>query len=452
MESKLNTVWPDNSLLDVHPGKNISTLYAGNDNIVKPKEIISYNNDTPFTFSSFYPGGTNTFKFNKSQQFVKNISVVFELEYVNKEGLFINEDYLAYNMIKNISYQIGLTERFTINTESFMHIIMNDAENQEKKDKLLDLAGSIIGSESDTKGLQSGRRRYLAMLPLPFSSVTSVNANKRQCYPLPLYYQDIPLEIIITLRNKDECFSIPAGGDVKYIRGTLYYEYGKVAENNQLKYSIYKYPFINNFSHQYTVDHTNKEVEIQLKSFRRAELRGISFHYVPNALSQHIYSGRKISDLLLTYNGKKIWQSEINELYEIVYGTACNNLGRRKIISTANANNFLHTTQITDENLDHYNSTNLTTINGLFIVSRNELLIDSEPKIGGPFSDKYYYYIPISEIKDFSQSYTLGADFGKDEITLKFKRPDTVKGGKIYCTYHYSSIYEFEKNKCRLIM
>lgn len=452
MESKLNTVWPDNSLLDVHQGKNISTVYADNTNVLKPKEIISYNNDTPFTFSSFYPGGTNTFKFNKSQQFVKNISVVFELEYTNKAGMIILEDYLALNMIKSISYQVGLTERFTINTESFMHIIMNDAENQEKKDKLLDLAGSVLGSDSDTTGILSGRRRYFAMLPLPFCSVKTVNSGNRECYPLPLYHQDIPLELIITLRNKEECFSIPTGGNVKYVRGTLYYEYGKVADNNQLKYSIYKYPFINNFSHQYTVDHVNKDVEIQLKYFRRAELRGISFHYVPNILAPHIYSGRKISDLLLTHNGKKVWQSEVNELYELVYGNSCNNLGRRKIITTAGVTNFLHTTQITDENLDHYNTTSLTSIPNQLIISRDEILSNAPLDIGGIFSDKYYYYIPISEIKDFSQNYTLGADFGKDELTLKFKRPDTVKGGKIYCTYHYSSIYEFEKNKCRLIM
>lgn len=453
MTSKLSSVLPSNSLIDVSVGKPISTVYANNDNILKPLELVAYNNDVTMSFPSKDFGSTSTFMFSRSYQFLKNICAVFEVDIVLEDATEFYEDYLAYNFIKEIRYKVGGIENFVISTPSFMHIAMPQCENQEKKDKLLDLAGYSMVSTA-TKGY-SGKTKFIAMLPLPWCSVSTKKFNHQEAYPLPLHMLNDPLELNITLRNQSEIVKITTETKFKISSAYLTFEYGVIASPNQLKNTVYKWPFINNFSYTYNISDTEPVQTVNLNSFRKAELRGLSFHYVPKALEKHIYSGRKLSDIELLFNGQKIWSAPKNEIYELIYGKSCNNLGRKKIVQVAKkADTFIYKTKPSDDLLDPVAVTDLSTVpaDDDLLVFRGEILSKTDTDIGGKYSDKLYYYIPLAEIKDFSQNFTLGMDANKQSLQLKFTRPDATKDGKLYVTYHYSSIYQFDGDSAILIM
>jgi hypothetical protein len=452
MTSKLSSVLPSNSLIDVAVGKPISTVYANNDNILKPLELIAYNNDVTMSFPSKDFGSTSTFMFSRSYQFLKNICVVFEVNITRADTDELYEDYLAYNFIKEIRYKIGGIENFVINTSSFMHIAMAQCENQEKKDKLLDLAGYSMLSTA-TKGY-SGKTKFVAMLPLPWCSLQTKKFNHQDSYPLPLHMLNDPVELNITLRNKSEIAKLTSSANLTIENAYLTFEYGVIASPNQLKNTVYKWPFINNFSYTYNISDNKAEQTINLNSFRKSELRGLSFHYVPKILENHIYSGRKLSDIELLFNGQKIWSAPRNEIYELIYGKSCNNLGRKKIVkAAAKADTFIYKTKSGDDLIDPDAVTDLSTVaeDGDLLVFRGEILSKTDTNIGGKYSDKLYYYIPLSEIKDFSQNFVLGMDANKQSMQLKFIRPDVVSGGRLYVTYHYSNIYQFDGDSAILI-
>jgi len=473
-ESKLSSVLPNNSVIDVMPGKPISTIYANNDNLLKQLELVQYNNDVEMSFPSPSFGATNTFRFPRAYQFLKNITMILEIDYTSHADFVINEDYLAYHMIKELKWQLGGTEQLTIKGESFMHIAMSQCENQEKKNRLLDLAGPILLGANGAKS----KRQYIAMLPLPWCSLQSKKMNHSQ-YPLPIHMLNEPVELQITFRSKAECFTI-GGGDATIQKAYLNFEYAKIASPNQLKNTVYKYPFISNFSFEYNIANATNLVSVDLNSFRKGELRGISFSYVPKVLNDkyNYYSGRRVSDISLSFNGQLIWKTTKNELYELIYGKSFCTLGRRKIgyasedtytipkaqivvggtqatndvVVTLNNPGYLYQNVSGSDIVDEHTKANLQKLTaGDIIVSRGEVISKTDTDFGGKLSEKYYYYIPLSEIKDFSQNFTLGVDASKQSLQLNFTRPDTDAGGKLYVTYHYSACYQFEGDNAILI-
>jgi hypothetical protein len=453
-ESKLSSVLPNNSIIDVMPGRPISTVYANNDNLLKPLELVQYNNDIEMSFSSKNFGDTNTFMFPRTYNFLKNISINLQIRFTANAALTIKEDYLVYHMIKEIKWTLGGTETLTLKGESLMHILMAQCESQEKKDRLLDLAGCAMPASD--KGAK-GTRRFMGILPLPWCSVESKKINHSQ-YPLPLHMLNQPLELQITFRSKAECFNIAAGGDADISSAVLNFEYAKIASPNQLKNTVYKYPFISNFGFTYNVEGTSPDVSIDLNSFRKGELKGISFTYVPSVLidgnnGNGYYSGRKVEKVKLTFNGQTIWNAPKNELYELIYGKTFGVLGRRRIATVAEAaSNKFYQTLVNNEIVDENALAELapTTANDL-IITRSEVISVTADNLSGKYSDKYYYYIPLSEIKDFSQNYILGVDASKQTLKLEFTRPDIVTKGKVFATYHYSACYQFDGDNAILI-
>lgn len=444
-ESKLSSVLPNNSISDIVLGNPVSTLYANNANISKVLELLQYNNDVEMSFPSVAFGATNTFRFPRAYQFLKNVMMCLDFTFVGANATGILEDYFAYHMIKEIKWQLGGTEQFTIRGESLMHIIMEQCENQEKKDLLLDISGTACTSAAN-QGLE-GKRKFYALLPLPWSTLESKKFGQSQ-YPLPLHMLNDPLEIQITFRSAAECLGGVQTTNWTFDKAVLNFEYAKVASPTHLKNTVYKFPFTCPFSFTYNVSGTSKDVSIDLNSFRKAELKGISFTYVPaiKATNFQYYNGNKVSDIVVSFNGQIIWKAPHNEMYELIYGKTCNNLGRRKISKTAVAATDFQFRSIKDSNelLDDHVKANLIPFTADdIIVSRANIISKTATELGGVFCDRYYYYIPLSEIKDFSQNYSLGVDVSKQSMNLSFKRSDIIDGGKVYVTYHYTALYQF---------
>lgn len=449
-ESKLSSVLPNNSVIDSMPGEPSSTVYASNANLNKVLELVQYNNDIEMSFPNGKFSATNTFRFPRAYQFLKNIIMKVDIFHEAANTATIVEDYLAYHMIKEIKWQLGGAEQATIAGESFMHIIMNQCETQEKKDKLLDLAGAAQVA-TENQSIRGKTISYYAMLPFPWSSVETKKFGCMQ-YPLPLHLLGETLEIQITFRNQSEC--VGAGASIS--AASLSFEYAKIASPNQLKSTVYKYPWKSPFSFKYNVDATlGEKVSLSLSSFRKAELVGLCFHYVPNADAVRLYSGAKIKDIQLEFNGQIIYKAPTNDLYELIYGKTENKLGERKfgILGTDN-------TTLESFRADQLLSTAVTNDSsvvgtGYKIYTRGNA--NAITDIVSPFREKYYYYIPLTELKDFSQNYSLGVDISKQSLTLKFTRSilapyDGPQTGTVYMTYIYNSLYQFNGDNVVLVM
>lgn len=460
-ESKLTSVLPNNSIYDAMPGRPISSVYASNDNLKKVLELVQYNNDVEMSFSSTAFGATNTFRFPRAYQFLKNISMVVDLKILsgaNTGGVF-KEDYMAYHMIKEVKWSIGGTEQLTQRGESFMHIVMPQCESQEKKDKLLDLAGyaangaSLARLTAITPLYGDNTIRLVAILPLPWSSVeTKVQGNQQ--YPLPLHMLNEPLELQVTFREANEVAT-----NFTIDKAVLNFEYAKIGVISSLKSTVYRYPFVSNFSFAYdtgtNTDSRNK-VSIDLNSFRKGELRGISFTYVTNAnfAANKYYSGSRVDNIALTFNGQIIWKSPKNEIYELIYGKTQNILGYKKIIQTA-AGSAQYATTDGEKLIDGAYSRQFTPYDPDDYVVQRGYAIEKNNGIGGSqtggiYGEKMYYYIPLSEFKDLSQNFSLGVDASKQTMNLSFQRGD-ASAGKVFVTYHYSALYQFTGDNAVLV-
>lgn len=451
-ESLLSSVLPNNSIIDLMPGNPVSTVYAGNSNIKKVLELVQYNNDIQMSFPSPAFGATNTFMFPRTYQFLKNIIIRIDITHPNTNAAEIKEDYFAYHMIKEIKWTVGGTETFTINGDSFMHIIMSQCETQAKKNKLLDLAGAAQLPTAN-QSIRNKSISYYALLPFPWSSVESKKFGDMQ-YPLPIHMVNDPVQLQITFKPLAECCGVGTAINAAYLN----FQYAKIASPNQLKATSYKYPWKSNFSFKYVKTATTPGVfSFDLSSFRKAELVGLSFHFVNIADyadgvgPYRSYSGEKLKNLQLIFNGQKVWTAnDHNEIYELIYGKSENKLGERAIGMLGTADTTLESF---DEN--QIKKTAVTASSSALganykVYSRGyaNAILDGV----SPFREKFYYYIPLTEIKDFSQNYSLGADISKQSMSLSFVAPTAVaETGTLFITYHYSSIYTFNGDNVMLV-
>jgi hypothetical protein len=461
-ESKLQSVY-ENSMKPIIQRHPVSTVYVENANNVCSLEDVSYNNDVVQTFSPGTFGSTNTFRFSRSYQFLGPLIANFTFNFEISGGpgsITFKEDFVAYHLIKQIEYTIGGTEKITIQGEHLLHIALEQCETQEKKDRLLQIAG-----ESDIRNVADNNfhtTKLSCVVPLPWSGIMGKDFYG-SLKPFPLHMLSEPIEIIITLRNANEIYSLGANTTLRSFKAEMRFLYAKIANVDQLKRSVYKYPHSLPFCSKYTLD-GEKSATVDLRAFRKGELKKILFHFIsdtgPNGdvLNSRLYSGLPLNNIELSYNGQKIWSQAGNTdgMYDLIFDkNGEKNLGYRRAICVTDAfgdafSGETYATIAEENKLIRTIPNTVAASNRVIKCEGLDVVVEGDNKANRQ-RKKVYYCINLTEINSKNEhSHIIGADFSKQTVQLSFNK--LARAGKLYVTYVYNALYQFDGNSALFVM
>ena len=136
--------------------------------------------------------------------------------------------YWAYSAIKSINWTVGSTTVLSINGPQLLHLVLEQCETLEKREQLLNLAGrrEYDGSATLTEAnvassAATSDQKFYAVLPLPWSSISSTNKLK----PFPVHLMDQPIEMQIIFRAKDEICTAAAPLIAGFNHAQLHFRY-----------------------------------------------------------------------------------------------------------------------------------------------------------------------------------------------------------------------------------
>ena len=311
-----------------------------------------------------------------------------------------------------------------------------------KKAKVLECAGQVQTIAGANSLKNQANRSYECLIPCPWSNL---EAKKFNCIkPLPLHMLSEPVELQIELRQQADVFTVGGGGAITLNGAQLLFSYGKIGNPEQLKNQIYRWPFTSIFSHRFTVPNATAttDVSIDLNGFRKGEVKEIQFHAITNTqnTAKQIYSGNKLNDIQLLFNGQVIWQSnKTSQLWDLVYNEEPSVHGYRKLAQTV----------VTAENIA-WRAVHKGLPAGDAVANAQEVQFYGTANAAG-YQEKYYYNIPIAEILDRyqKQGHVLGADVSKQQLQLRFK--GLGEAGVLFCAYYYQAMYQFDGEAALLV-
>ncbi len=451
-DSKISSVIPNNSIKDIYPRKPTSTVYIENSNNTSSLEDIMFVNDLTQGFPSGNVfGSNNTFRFSRTYQFLNGIIAKFTVQYPGDSTTTVHGEYFGYNLIKRLRWTAGGTELLTLSGESLVPIILDQCESFHKKCIVLEESG-VKKVANTSVSLNATAVTYTAVLPLPFSAI---NAKKldNMFKPFPLHMLSEPLELQIELRD---LIDVASFGAITLTSSELQFQYGKIGNPEQLKKSVYKYPFASIFSNifPYTFVDANTEISVDLNGFRRAEVNMIQIVAAPTAVINR-NEGMKMNDISLTFNGQVIWRSAGNDqIWDLIYNCQPSVHGYKKYGILTGAQNVVNAVVAEGATSVIRNKTKLASIITDKVITGSLVEFYGHSNLAatavGENGLYYYYNIPIAEIlqKYAGCGHVLGADFSKQSIQLKFKVP---AAGRLQVAYYYKAMYQFDNEQALLI-
>lgn len=466
-ELKLSTILPNNSIGPFIPQKKESTVYVEPSNNKSALEMISYNNDVDIGLSSLNFGATNTFFFNKSYQLLKECVLEVRMDLAS----VFKSDYFAYSLIDNIRWNVGGTELLRIDGQSLLPIVLSQCKSQQKRQKVLHMAGkrtfTTVGKDVQTNGtlanLNNVDRTFHALIPFPWSNYDG----STKPFPLHMLATD-NLQCQITWRAKSD---ILEAGIIE--QASIKFRYAKFGDAKQAKQSVYKWPFVSNFSDR-------KEValggtSIDLAGFRKGEIQQLLFYAVPNTtntglgtllkidsaglLNKRRYDGIKLTNLRLTFNGRVIWQADnkLQDLWNMVDDEPSD-------VTEYNPRISAIVNKLANEPIKGRDVGEITLVQSIYAKGSSAELHTAE--VGqeeGQYGRYRFYRIPMAEIKLAMQKagYYPGVDFSKNTLKLSFDAPQAVNDinsktvGNVpavfFFTTQYRSMYQFTQDQTLLI-
>ena len=476
-ESKLSSVLPNNSIKGSIPRKPVSTVYVSNVNNKSSLEDVAYTNDVVKGFSSKAYGSRNIFKFTKTHQLLSQIFIELKFDATSVPL----SDYIAYSTIREIRYTVGGSETLTLRNPQLLNLVLEQCETQAKKEALLDLAGrrhfGSVGVRGDADNcrvdVQSNKalgseKVFYALLPLPWSSLSCEHKIK----PFPMHMLEEPLEVELAFNDGDQFDKNSAVTQFKSC--SLHFRYAKFGNPEMMTKSVYKWPFHNHFMHNHAL--SNTATSIDLNGFRKGEVTQILFHCVPNGKTtssdagvtdKRYFDGVEMKNLKLIFNGQVIWQAPNNEqsMWQLIDGKSYEGRhNKRRIVlrgTAAGAANSI----VFGAGEDTGGTQSRYIIHG--DLADPEAATAANGNSGNRILEgqHIYYRIPISEIlaEKQCQGHFIGADFSKQSIQLTFDTPQAYDklslnrtkvntASRLYVTYTYRSMYQFDNSEVLLIM
>lgn len=450
--SKLTSVLPNNSIKGAYPRHPVSTVYVENSNNKSTLEDIMYVNDVELGFQNAAYGGNSIFRFPRTYQFIGPVLARFTIAYSDNDSHLVKEDYIAYNLIRRIRWTVGGTELLSIDGENLVDIVLQQCESHMKKAKVLECAGQVQ-TITGANQLKNKTITYECLIPCPWSSLKAKCMNTIR--PFPLHMLSEPVELQIELRQQTDVFGVGAGGTIGINGAQLLFSYGKLGSMEQMKNQVYRWPFTSVFSHRFNIDNktTDETVTVDLNGFRKGEVKEIQLHGITNTqnTAKQIYSGQKLNDIQLLFNGQVIWQSNnTSQLWDLVYNREPSVHGYRRLQQLAKKDG--------DQWEKWYPVHKNQTVAHTGTVSTDALENTEVVNVYGfsnraGYQEKYYYNIPIAEcldsVKKSPQGHVLGADFTKQTIQLRFK--GLGEAGKLFVGYYYNAMYQLDGESALLV-
>lgn len=489
-ESLLSTVLPSNSIRPEWPRHEISTVFVENSNNKATMEDVYYNNNIIISAQSSEFGATNSFKLTKAYHFLRNAVLKISLGLTGTPPQFYN-DYVGHSMIDNIKYQIDSTELLQQNGYALVDIMNENCENQEQKNKLLEMSGyKEIGMNATAGDIVN---LYVPLI-LPCCGIDSGSFRSEKAFPL--YLVPGHIELLIQMRNLADICATTGQVTIKGI--SLLVNYGKIGNFSQMAKMI-RYPTRQYINTQRVLQKDgdndgSKVLSISLTSFRRAELTNILLRWCPSQIPQgaganfNFYDGSEISRLNVLFNGVQIWSNTggpmSDPIWDVLSGEKPSYMGFKRQVLKINGNGAIGNAGLAI-NAVQYNVQSTTDgdftkrqalmssgaggaiSNDIIFYGQNSATQNSTVPFG--VTDKYtareqrYYNINLSEIRANmlnNNEYALGYDLSKQTLNLEFVLPKSINratgdlasnGGYIYVTYIYNSIYQLEEDQSSVL-
>ena len=462
-DSILTSVLPSNSVRPLINCDEVSTAYVDNMSNIAQKEDMVPNNDVIQGFSSYAPGATSNFRIGKTNQFLNAMFVRFTIQ--NVTAFQTSSDYLAYNLIKSVRYQVGATEQLTIFQESMLDFLHEQCEdNDEKKVLLHELAG-YAAMPPATSGLLANQTYIYALLPLPWSTLKANKIRDNQ-KPFPLHALQDNIEIFIELNSLSAINSGYFGtygpatpfAASNLVGASLLWRLSKIGNYQQMMTTKIKYPFKQVIARQIAninAAASGSQQSITLQGFRKGEICDILFHLSDGT---DVYRGLPMSNINLLFNGTKIWNANSSDrFWDLVTADQPSTYGKKRYkiagltgglsaSALLDANNALITnTQVTGNyiEVDAYGLEN-----SAFNPSLPNTAGTGVATSAGTDVKNYYYGIPIGEIRlkmlESLNNYALAGDFSKQSLVLTFNMPYLATGTAnyvLYASYVYTGVY-----------
>lgn len=412
-EFKLNVTQGTQDYLSVVYGNNAEAVE--NVNATKmakiPTQNIMFSNQLSQTLNLTF-GGTQSIDIPASIGYLRNVIMKFTLN-VATAASGVDADYMAHNMIKEVSWGLLNTERI-YRRNLVAEQLLQCGSSEEKKQKLLELSGRAGATILPVANDQT----FYAMLPLPWNSVAK---HKPGAFPLYLLSRE-PFRLDITLAQKADVFTAGTINNVTLAKCEVLYEYGKLP--SQEAYLLptdsqpIQYPFKYHMDQTFSV--ANASTELSLTGFRNAQVQYIIVERC-DVGNQHRYRGERLTNLSLTLAGQVIWQASNrdHEMWSLVYDDQVHT--HNKNIILANAGNA------GVDNIRVYGA------------DTGDAQIIREG-----FNRNYIYVIPIAEILEKNvHDFRVGLNADRESLKLGFDNPGA---STFHVTYVYNACYSFTKN------
>lgn len=217
---------PSNTIRGEIPRHEISTVFVENSNNKATMEDVYFNNNIILSGQSTSYGATNSFKLTKSYHFIRNLVLHLRIP-ISGIPQFYN-DYVAHSCIDNIKFQIDSTELLQISGYALVDILNEQCENQEQKNKFLELSGYKDIGYGMTFNSTSQYVDLYVPLELPLCSVKPGSFHSQK--PYPLYLVPGHCELLIQMRNANDICAVPANIGTGFSSLELLVNYGKIGK------------------------------------------------------------------------------------------------------------------------------------------------------------------------------------------------------------------------------
>jgi hypothetical protein len=489
----LRSTQPNNSLRGGVEGVPSSRIYQEKTNQMLPFETLAYSNDVKISLNTHDQGSTAVVRIPNQYRLVKQVILEVELaEAITTSSEGYTLDYKLHEHVERFSYRLAGAERMDFEPFTMVTEILNDMDDNEKKEHYRELNGRAF------KTYAQGSKLYMICGCMPGSGMST--DLRYRTFPMPLHLTGESLEITFKF-----------GKILHLSSAAVQIVYGDLSYANEYKNTVYRYNFKARYGYTFPspgVTARKSVRRVQLLGLRPGETNALIINYVPSAAENELLKisgtsantsfptlwalrpdlitrqrtiyGSRLSHLKLYYLNQLIWDLDhkSNELFDIFQA-------KKRTYFTDNFGVPVHFAFVTNApastvalghpsgrfgtniRVNSVTNGNITTDDPILISSKGYSGNNLEPyKVGS-----YYYVIPISELlSEFTNNgYSLGADFTHAALTLEFvvdsedsntvfssqsisaAHAEDVSTGHLHVTQEVQSIYQFMGSTVSLI-
>jgi hypothetical protein len=315
-EAKASTVIPTRTIKSAFNFTPVSACYNERTNTTGDNENVFPANDVSVSFNTYASDSVANVRISPGLLkfggiFIVELSILCPANFETSPPTnYHPSDYVAYKAFEYISYRVPGAERRILSGDWLAHMQLVQCENQEKRFRLLELAGR------QSTGKNSTTQKIYGLMAYPWSSVYAGDDLKPKDFPYHLTNEPMDLEFKI----RPYADFLGTGSTLNGAR--LLYIYSHLGSLTEYKAVIHKYPFKDHFHFRYPspVAAANGMRAVVATGLRGGECTQMTLRVVPNdLLKASLMKGLKMKDIRVSFQGTSIWVAEggVQEMYEL---------------------------------------------------------------------------------------------------------------------------------------